>query len=540
MENSTLYSWLKRLAALGAVLALSGCLATMPDEVDRAPKVAGPEAHDYISQARAFGEEGRWQEAQALALKASERASLDRNGRASAGFYLGESGTYLERAGQLDEARSRWQKAADILLQGAGHEGRLDAKAGYGRSYELNTAARYLQQVGQAERAKQVWKEAADTLQQTLAQDGPGESWKFAPSLAQYLYQAGETEAAIQTLLSALPQAQAEWNQALAPDNRFPPYRLNQIEAQLGEALLSVDKARAYAVFERLLSRRDHPYTIDGVGSGVALWQAGKALQDVGDVKLAQRMYMAAAQTIFLDSQASSRLQREANGLADRLRSMGFARDAELVEKRLSEGETLHASEVVKAARARAESREGWGELNTNWERNQLALVELYAQGYEYFGNQRLADVFWRQAQAMGSDIRTQEARYEAEERMRQARQAAAQTKQEEGSGFLEFINVLSAGVQAYASARQSAVVSAGQAKKQGAQAGQQSPQTCRQKFPAVSVESSMNQCRCENSVPVKSERKESYNVSCPSAKDPNSSWGCTYFKDGLIQCSVR
>lgn len=540
MKNSTLYSWLTRLAALGAALALSGCLATTSDEVDHAPKVAGPEAHDYIKQARAFGAEGRWQEAQALALKASERAALDRNGRASAGSYLGESGTYLERAGQLDEARSRWQKAADILLQGAGHEERLDAKAGYGRSYELNTAARYLQQVGQAERAKQVWKEAADMLQQTLAQGDPGESWKFAPSLAQYLYQAGETEAAIQTLLSALPQAQAEWDQALAPDNRFPPYRLSQIEAQLGEALLSVDKARAYAVFERLLSRRDHPYTIDGVGSGVALWQAGKALQDVGDFKLAQRMYMAAAQTIFLDSQASSRLHREAKGLADRLRSMGFARDAELVEKRLNEGETLHTSEVVKAARARAESREGWGESNTNWERNQLALVELYAQGYEYFGNQRLADVFWRQAQAMGSDIRTQEARYEAEERMRQARQAAAQAKQEEGSGFLAFINVLSAGVQAYAGARQSAVVSAGQAKKQGAQAEQQSSQTCRQKFPAVSVESSMNQCRCENSVPSYSERKESFHVSCPSSKDPREAWGCTYFKDGTRQCSVR
>jgi tetratricopeptide (TPR) repeat protein len=444
--------WGFSLMMLGLSLVLSGCLETMSSSVSNTTEPPGPQAYEYREQAEVAAQEGLWLEAAALSDKAAQRSELSIHGLGSTIAYWARSADYLKMAGQLEEARVRWKKAADLSLLYVQQKGEFS-----GRGIWLNYAAKYLSRAGEPQQAQALWHKAAQAEKQYYLQQPPSKTIDIARSLfnqGEYLYRAGDTQAAVTVLQSALPWAQKDWDTPHASDDLSMPYLLNDVESLLGEALLSLDKMQADVVFERLWSRRDHSYTIDL--SGASLWRAGKALQKAGDYEFAKRMYLAAVQTTFLNWIGGSVELETNHPLVTELHNMGFEPYAEQVEERLNEAKTLNRSEMLKQAKTQAQSSQGFGDRNTVWQRNQMLVEEMHAQGYEYFQNQRLADAFWRKAAVWENIIKKQDATYAAEDREEQARLARRQAEKEEGSLFLSFIDALGSGIQAYAGARQS------------------------------------------------------------------------------------
>lgn len=460
--------WAIWLISLSITLALAGCAGLSGDSDDYdTPEPPGPKAHEYSKQAEAMAEQGLWLEAAALSDKAAARAAWSRSGKPEDGsyyYYVARSADFLQKAGDLGQAQARWQQAADIAIRYAASvksKESKDASSLITRSNSLNSAADYLSKLGQTGQAKALWKEAADIEGQRVIIYRQ-EFDKTRPELrnsqrslvgssllrqARFLYKAGEAEAAVAVLQnSGLEWALHDWDAPRKPDDSVPTL-LPSMEALLGEALLGIDKGRADAVFTRLWQRRDHPYVIQ-IGGG-ALWEAAEALNKAGDREFAGRMYLAAARTQFLDFAASSNQAADAFPFVERLRAVGFDRDAVEVEKRFNEARVLHASAMVKAAKQRAEKFS---------QENQLELARLYVQGYEYFGNQRLADSFKREEARWEYGIQKSAQEKAAYERNHQARMAAIQAKKEEGSGFMTFINALSSGLEAYARSRNQGV----------------------------------------------------------------------------------
>lgn len=456
MQTQQNRRWRSRVLILSLCISLTGCFETLSSDSYDEPEPAGPKGHEYRNQADAFAQEGQWVQAAELSEKAAQRYALSRFGEGSVAYNWGRAGDYLQMAGRLDEARSKWQTAAEWTLH---YMQQADAPGM--RSFWLGQAAEYLSKAGQAQQAQKLWQEAAQAASQEYAKKSPTQAQEIARDLFKqggYLYKAGDAQAAATVLQSALPWAQQDWNTPRKPDDLGVPYLLNDVEGLLGEALLTVDKAQAKSVFERLLSRRDHPYTVDM--GGASLWRAGQALQKAGERDFARRMYLAAAQTALLDWSGGS-AEVEANyPVVQELRVLGFERDAVQVTAWLNASKSIHGSAMFKQIKAQLDSNQGGGQ-NTSRERGEMQLAEMKAQGYEYLKNQRLADAFWRRNAIWEQIVQQREQQLAADEREEQARLTRKQEEEaEEGSVLSLFIGALSSGLQAYAGARQSGATS--------------------------------------------------------------------------------
>lgn len=132
-----------------------------------------------------------------------------------------------------------------------------------------------------------------------------------------------------------------------SPDDLSRPEVLNAIELLQAEIYLSQDASLAMPVFERLWSRRDHPDMIDA--SGKTLAQAAQLLQVAGHQEFARRMYVAAANTRYLDVLAStSPTYADRHVLTEGLRKMGFEDAAAAVDQLFRISETVHGQEILQ------------------------------------------------------------------------------------------------------------------------------------------------------------------------------------------------
>jgi len=268
------------------------------------------------------------------------------------------------------------------------------------------------------------------------------------------LKESGDESAALIKLQEARPYAEAEWNAPLAPTDLRPRY-LNMVDVDIAKLALPANKDVAYAALDALWGRHSHPYTVDA--SSFLLLQAGDLLAQSGDRDYARRMYLAAADTPQLEWEIKSPQKlSDDQKIAYKLRSLGFEKDAQDVEKRLAEiremmGKTQYRelAGVVEAANDFVDKQEAEAALNA-----------LAAEGYAYFGRHTTANslrrrVTWQLAYIEKSRQQAQETQARnlaEEERIRKYQQARQESRNSDG--LTSFLDALGGGIQAYVGAR--------------------------------------------------------------------------------------